>query len=78
MLGDDNIPFPKGRIYQGYGLGLLVKNELLAINTFQISFGYYPFIPGVGNSIPKYNPLKTYNFIFRDFDLEKPGPVDYE
>ncbi|MEO8085905.1 MAG: hypothetical protein ABI763_03745 [Bacteroidota bacterium] len=78
MLGDDETPFQKGRLFQGYGLGLLVKNELLAINTFQISFGFYPFIPDVGNSIPKFNPLKTYNFTFRDFDVEKPAPVLFE
>jgi len=78
MLGNDDSPFQKGRVYQGYGLGLIIKNELLAIRTFQISFGFYPFVPDVGNSIPKYNPLKTYNFTFRDFEIGKPSPVVYE
>ncbi len=78
MIGNDKTSIFKGQIYQGYGIGLLIKNELLAINTFQISFGFYPFIPDAGSGISKFNPLKTYNFTFRDFEIAKPGPVIYE
>lgn len=31
--------------YQGYGIGIRVRNENLAFNTFQIRIGYYPNIP---------------------------------
>lgn len=32
--------------YQGYGVGLRVRNENLAFNTFQFRLGFYPNIPG--------------------------------
>ena len=46
LLGNDNSPFYNSHMYQGYGIGLLVKNELLVISTFQFSFGFYPNVPG--------------------------------
>lgn len=78
MLGNETSPFYENRFYQGYGIGLLVKNELLTINTFQISIGIYPYISEAGNALFKYNPVKTYNFTFRDFDIQKPGELLYE
>jgi hypothetical protein len=78
MVGSETRAFARNRLYQGYGLGLQIKNELLTINTFQISIGFYPFIPGVDNALYKYNAVKTYDFTFRDFDIEKPAAVLYE
>jgi len=78
MLGTERSSLLSSRLFQAYGFGLLVKNELLTINTFQISIGWYPYIPGIENSLFKYNPVKTYNFTFRDFDIEKPVEVLYE
>ena len=78
MLGNDNTAFFRNKFYQAYGIGLLVKNELLTINTFQISLGFYPYIPGLDNAMFLYNPIKTYYFTFRDFDIQKPTPVVYE
>jgi hypothetical protein len=77
MLGNDDTPFYEQRVYQGYGLGLLVKNELLVIGSFQFSFGFYPHVPGE-HSMWKFNPVKTYDLTFRDFDISKPGLIAYE
>ncbi|MES2731835.1 MAG: hypothetical protein V4714_08805 [Bacteroidota bacterium] len=33
-------------LYQGYGVGIRIRNEHLAFNTFQFRIGYYPNIPG--------------------------------
>lgn len=35
----------KGELFQGYGIGLRVRNENLAFNTFQFRIGLYPNIP---------------------------------
>ena len=78
MLGTEESSFLSNRLYQAYGIGLLVKNELLTINTFQISIGIYPYIPGLDNTLFKYNPVKTYNFRFRDYDIEKPTGILFE
>jgi len=75
MLGSDESPFYENRIYQGYGIGLLIKNELLTTSTFQVSIGIYPYLNGTGFI---YNAVKTYNLGLRDFDIQKPLEIGYE
>jgi len=77
MLGSDTSPFYENTIYQGYGIGLLIKNELLTTSTFQVSFGFYPYTRS-GSSLFLYNSVHNYNFGFRDFDIQKPMGIGYE
>ncbi len=77
MLGDELNGFHKSKIYSQFGFGLLIKNEFLVFNIIQISAGFYPSIPGVGNDIFKINPGKTTDFGFQNFELGKPVTVDY-
>lgn len=78
FISDDGTNlFTQGGFYTSFGLGLLIKNELLVLNTFQISIAFYPVIPGLKNNVLKINPVKTYDFQFRDFDMEKPYLVGY-
>lgn len=64
-------------IYQAYGLGVQARKENLAINTIQISFGFYPNIPtGTGPGF-RYNPISVGRGSFKDFDVSKPELVDY-
>ncbi len=78
MVGDNVSPFIQNRFYQAIGLGLLLKNELLVFNTFQFSIGFYPYIPGNGYNVLKFNPVRTYDFGFRDFEFAKPAPVSFQ
>lgn len=77
QIAGSNERFFESRFYQSYGIGLLVQNELLVINTFQFSFGWYPHIPGQGSDI-RFNPIRTYNFTFDDFAVAKPSPITYD
>jgi hypothetical protein len=77
MIGDDIYPLKKSRVYSQLGLGVLIKNENLIFSTFQISVSFYPLIPGIGRDIFKLNSFSTTDFGFRDFEIEKPGPVIY-
>ncbi len=77
MLGSDATPFYNQRVYQGYGIGVQIKNELLVLSNFQFSFGFYPHVPGE-HSMFKFNPVKTYDFSFKDFDISKPGVIAYQ
>jgi len=77
MIGDDYHPLKKSRVYSQLGLGVLIKNENLIFSTFQISVSFYPLIPGIGRNIFKLNSFSTTDFGFRDFEIEKPGPVIY-
>jgi hypothetical protein len=78
MLGDAGSGFSRSKVYSQIGVGVLIKNENLIIETFQFSISFYPMIPGVGNSIFKVNSIKSTDFGFRDFTVGKPGIVNFE
>jgi hypothetical protein len=65
------------KVYQAYGIGLLVRNEFLVVSTFQFSFGYYPNVPGSGTNIFKFNPFETSALKFSDLYFSKPDLVGY-
>jgi len=75
MLADKQNGFSKSRVYSQLGVGILIKNESLVLNMFQISISFYPKIPGIGNNIFKANSFSTGDFGFRDFEIGKPSPV---
>jgi hypothetical protein len=78
MLGREPKGFRGSRVYSEFGLGVLIKNDNLIINTFQISFAFFPSIPGRGEDIFKMNSFKTADFGFRDFEIGKPAPVVFQ
>ncbi len=77
MLGNKSTIFTTSRLYSILGLGIMIKNDFLMFSTFQISLSYYPTIPGTGSNIFRTNAYKTDDFGFRDFEISKPGIVDY-
>jgi len=77
MLGNAEKGFSNSKVYSQIGLGVLIKNLNLVINTFQISIAFYPSIPGIGQNIFKLNSFKTTDFGFRDFEIGKPNTVRY-
>jgi len=77
MLGDAVSGFKNRKVYSQLGFGVLIKNENLVFNTFQISISFFPVIPGHGQDIFKMNSFSTTDFGFRDFEIGKPVPVMY-
>jgi len=77
MLGDASDGFKNSKVYSQLGLGVLIKNENLVFNSFQISISFYPVIPGIGQNVFKMNSFKTTDFGFRDFEIERPARVIY-
>lgn len=77
MLGDAVTGFRKSKVYSQIGVGVLIKNENLILNTFQLSLSFYPVIPDSGYNIFKINSFGTADFGFRDFEIGKPEPVVY-
>ncbi|WP_064196915.1 MULTISPECIES: hypothetical protein [Emticicia] len=69
-------PLLTSPLYQGYGFGLRMRNENLAINTFQIRLGFYPNIPNLSSPIrfafDASQPLKL-----RDFDISAPTIIPF-
>ncbi len=72
MLADEGAGFKNSRLYSQIGLGVLIRNDNLVFNTFQVSLSFYPIIPGSGNNIFKVNSFKTSDFGFRGFEIGKP------
>ncbi|MGQ7870375.1 hypothetical protein [Sunxiuqinia sp. sy24] len=75
MLGNERMDFKNSPVYSQLGVGVLIKNEHLVMNSFQISISFYPRIPGVGRNVLKPNSFSTGDFGFQDFEIGKPAPV---
>jgi hypothetical protein len=77
MLGNQKTGFKNSHLYSSFGLGILIKNNYLTFNTFQISISFYPYVPGQGYNVLRTNAYKTNDYGFRDFEISKPMVVDY-
>lgn len=77
-IGETTSDLLKDKIYQGYGIGVMIRNEFLVVRTIQISFGFYPEIPGVGRDVYKFNSLKVSNLRFGDIYFSKPEFISYD
>jgi len=75
MLGSAEKGFRSAKVYSQVGVGVLIKNDNLVMNTFQLSVAFYPVIPGKGENILKFNSFQTTDFGFRNFEIGKPEPV---
>jgi len=78
MLGDSSSGTGISKLYSQIGLGLLIKNENLVLNAFQISIAFYPSIPGKDHNVLKTNSFRTNDLGFRDFEIGKPGIVTFQ
>jgi hypothetical protein len=77
MIGDQSNKLLESNLYQAYSLGLMTRNENLLVNTFQVSFGVYPFLPGGQNNIFKLNPVASFTLKVRAFSVSKPTFISY-
>jgi hypothetical protein len=77
MIGKYNQSVLNSRLYQMYGIGLRMKNELLVLNTFQVTIAIYPVLPGGGSDI-RMNPVKLTESRFADFDITRPDVLLFE
>ena len=78
MLGDDAKAFKNSKVYSQIGVGVLIKNVHLVINTFHVSLAFYPSIPGIGHDILRINSFRTTDFGFMDFVIGKPEVVMFQ
>ncbi|WP_299397766.1 hypothetical protein [uncultured Gelidibacter sp.] len=76
-LGNEGTSIRKSKVYSSIGAGFIIRNDYLVFSSFQLSFSFYPKIPGQGENIFKANAFETEDFGFQSFDLGKPTPVWY-
>lgn len=77
MLGDPQHPVLTSRLYQGYSLGIMIRNENLLTSTFQFSIGMYPFLPDRKNFSVVVNPVTSFTLRVRTFSVSRPDFVAY-
>jgi len=76
-LGNEGTSIANSKVYSSFGAGFIIRNDYLVFSSFQVSFSFYPQIPGHGENIIKSNAFETDDFGFQSFDLGKPKPVWY-
>ncbi len=78
LLGNEENGFRNSKLYSQFGLGVLIRNENLVLNTFQISLAFYPSMPGIGSNVFKFNSLRSTDFGFNYFKIGKPETVVFK
>lgn len=77
FMGDIDNTFVTQDIYSKIGLGIMITNDYLVFNNFQLSIAFYPSIPGNGKNIFKTNTLRNNSFGLQQFNYGKPEVVPY-
>lgn len=77
MLGNGISGFRYSKVFSVIGLGVLLKNDYLIVNNFQISLGYYPNLPGNGTNVFKTSAYQTRDFGLIDLEISRPVQVMY-
>jgi hypothetical protein len=77
MIGDTS-DLGKNKLYSQIGIGLLIKNENLLLNAFQLSIAFYPVMPGRGPNTIRTNSFRTTDLSFKDFEIGKPDIVHFQ
>lgn len=78
ILGSRSRDILKSQLYSSIVVGLIISNDYLIFNSFQLSLAYYPSIPGQGTNLFQTNSYQTTDFGFQDFELGKPRTVQYQ
>ncbi|MRT15727.1 hypothetical protein F3C99_02000 [Vitellibacter sp. q18] len=78
LLSDKVENFGSNRLYSSFGVGCVIRNDYLVFSSFQLSFAYYPEIPGQGKNIFKTNAFENDDFGFPNFQIGKPRTVIYK
>lgn len=77
MLGDETDKTLNDKLYSIFSLGVLINNDYLVFNSFQISFSFYPSIPYQGTNVFKTNTFKNDDLSLPDFQIGEPTIVPY-
>lgn len=78
VIGDEHHKLYESKVYSKIGLGLLIYNDYLIFNSFQLSIAFYPDIPNQGYNIFKTNSFRNTDIELPDFQVGRPVVVPYE
>lgn len=77
ILGEHTDRLFSDKIYSIFSLGVMINNDYLVFNSFQISFSFYPSIPYQGSNLIKTNTFKNDDLVLPDFQIGEPTIVPY-
>lgn len=78
FLDNGNHEFFNNKMYSQIGIGLLINNNYLVFNSFQLSFSYYPSLPIAGSNIIKTNAFQNSDIDFNKYQIGQPYVVPYQ
>lgn len=74
LISGNNNTFFKSKLYQGYGLGIRIRNENLIFPPIQLMIGYYPNSFAGGSSFHFFNQ-KSIFYQFNQFQFSEPDII---
>lgn len=77
VTGSTIQPVQQSKIYQAYSFGLMMRNENLLVSTFQVSVGFYPYLPDRSRPLFIYNPVTSFTLRVRTFSVGHPDFISY-
>jgi len=77
MLGDESNTVFENKLYSKVGIGVLINNDYLVFNSFQLSIAFYPNIPNEGYNVFKKNSFKNNDLAIPDYQIGQPIIVPY-
>lgn len=77
VLGDQTNKLFNDKVYSIFSLGVMINNDYLVFNSFQVSFSFYPSIPYQGSNLIKTNTFKNDDLVLPDFQIGEPTIVPY-
>ena len=77
MISDEQTKLYESKVYSKIGLGILIYNDYLVFNSFQLSMAFYPSIPEQGTNIFKTNTFRNTDILLPDYQVGKPVIVPY-
>ena len=72
MLGNETDKFLNKSLLSKFSIGVLINNDYLVFNSFQISFSFYPKIPFQGTNIFNTNSYKNNDLSLPDYEIGQP------
>src|SRR5690606_30581389 len=77
VLNDEHETYLSGRVHSSFTLGILIRNERLLMNTFEVALSFYPFIPEEDGALWRHNAFTNFNTGVRDFNFTSPYLIGY-
>jgi hypothetical protein len=78
LLGDETNKVFNDKIQSKFSLGILINNDYIVFEQFQISFSFYPSIPNEGTNIFSTNSFSNDDLSLPNFEIGQPAIVIYK